>query len=234
MFRSSSFAALMVLIPLATQISVNAQVTHYTDKSAFTAASTNLSTIDFATANPNGAGTYTSYNTSSGLTLQGVNFVGSVSNGTNVLAAVDPNFYQTYQGWDGNPTVLTSGSNFDAFTRTITITLPNNTISVGTDLYTATVGDGFNNTVRDVTFTLSTGDTFVVNTFSKPTLAFAGFISQTPITSLTVTSPNGDGHYLSHFVFGQSAVVPAPGALTAFFMGAVPGAAVLLRRRRKA
>ncbi len=79
-------------------IASQAQTTPYTDKTSFVAASANLSTIDFAAANSNGVGTFTAYNDASGLTLQGVNFVGAVSNGSYRLYAVDPGYYSAYSG----------------------------------------------------------------------------------------------------------------------------------------
>jgi len=205
----------------------HAQETVYTDSSLFNLACSNLTLIDFSTANVNGSNSITFTSSSSGMTLSGVNFVGKLSDGTYSTGVVGPNFYPSYSGWPGNPTVLTDGSN-STLLRTLTITLPNNITAVGTNLYTAYVGDGSSNSVSTVTFTLNNGDKLVFNTFEKPDLAFAGFTSTAPISSIQVTTPGNTFPYLSSFVFGQA--VPESSTIVTALLG-LTGAASLRRRR---
>jgi hypothetical protein len=125
--------------------------------------------------------------------------------------------------------VLTDGSNTNPYLpRTMTITLPSGITAVGMDLYTVQIGDGNSNTVSNATFTVN-GESFVVSTYEKPTLAFAGFTSTTPITSLTITVPNGSWVNLSNFEFGQA--VPEPSSFVSLAVG-VSLSTLIWRARR--
>lgn len=230
----------MILWALAASSSAQAQITEYTNRAAFTAASTNLTTLDFAIANTSG-GTFTNYRTAAGLTLSGVNFT-ATNGGTPVLSVTAPNFFVTYQGFNGNPTVLTDGSNaFPNSAPVLTVALPANITSVGTDLYTIHIGDGDPNTVSPVDFVFFSGATqigsFTVSTFEKPTLAFAGFTSAQAITSIQITGENNTFANLSSFAFGKSAT-PVPEASTTTSFGLLLclglGGLVVSARRRKA
>lgn len=199
----------LAALALAANTSAQAQVTEYTDRAAFTAAAPSLTTLDFAAANP--GGTATGYNTAAGLTLGGVNFVGTENSGQYALGVAAPAFFSTYQGFTGDPTVLQAGDNNATSSPILTITLPTGTTAVGTGLYTLVLGDGSANTVESVDFTLYSGAVslgmFTVPTFEKPTVAFAGFTSTMPITSIQVVSENNSIANLSNFAFGPS---PAP------------------------
>ena len=195
--------------PRAVRPSVTAAspVTPYTDRAAFAAASTNTTTLNFQSANTNGV--ITGYDTAAGLTLGGVNFVGTENGGSQyTLATISPAFFALYRGFDGNPTVLESGGNNAYDSPVITISLPAGTTAVGTNLYTGVLGDGYANTPEPVDFTLYSGGTslgtYTVQTFEKPTLAFAGFTSAVPITSIKVVGENVSFTNLSSFVFGES------------------------------
>ena len=193
----------VALVSLASGNPAQAQITEYTDQAAFTAAAPGLPTLDFASANTSG-GNITDYSTPAGLTLSGVNFT-ATSAGSPQLSVVTPDYYPTYQGFNGNPTVL-SGMNF-------TILLPANTTAVGTGLYTLHLGDGAANTVGPVDFVFFSGASQIgsstVTTFANPTVAFAGFTSTQAITSIQVTAENGNYSELSNFTFGSpSPAVP--------------------------
>ena len=190
-----------------------ASVAQYSDRGSFTAASSGLTTLDFGVANTSG-GTLTGYATASGLTLDGVNFVGTENSGEYSLSVNTPAFYPCYAGFNGNPTGLLAGGN-DAYNApTTTITLPPGTLAVGTDLFTIALGDFDANTVNPVDVTLySSGvslGTFRITTYEKPTLAFVGFVSALPITTMTVQAENAGLADLSTFAFGATPATAKP------------------------
>lgn len=242
-FVATSIAATLVPIP------VHAQVTGYADRASFVAAASGLTDIDFAAAvNATGNGS-TDYSTAAGLSLSGVTFTGPVDTGGSYLAVIEPRFFPTYQGWTGTPVVL-QGPRNDATggpaglgPGQITVTLPAGINAVAFDLYTVATGDSGANTVSPVAVTLSTGESFTVQTFSNtatPDLAFVGFSASAPIASFSVRAVSPSGGQtptypnLSRFAFGTAAAVPEPGALG--FAGAGCFAAALAARhcRRRA
>jgi hypothetical protein len=188
-------------------------VTQYNDRGSFTAASSGLTTLDFGATTPINT-TGVDYSTAAGLTMNGVNFVGQDDAGHYRLGTTAPAFYPLYQGFDGNPTVLQAGGNAPFNTITTTITLPAGTTAVGVDSYTLRLGDYYSNTVEPVDFVLfSNGvqiDAATIQTFEKPNLAFVGFVSPVPITSIQVTGENNSINNLSTFAFGSSAALPKP------------------------
>lgn len=188
-------------------------VTQYSDRGSFTAASSGLTTLDFGTTLPNGT-TARDFSTAAGLTLDGVNFVGTDNGGSYALSTTSPCYYDLYAGFNGNPTVLQAGNNGAYTAPTTTITLPAGTTAVGVDSYTLELGDGYYNSVEPVDFVLFSGSRQIyattIQTFEKPNLAFAGFVSTVPITSVQVTGENGSINNLSTFAFGSSAALPKP------------------------
>ena len=188
-------------------------VTQYSDRAAFTAASSGLTTLDFGTTLQSGV-TARNFSTPAGLTLYGVNFVGTDDGGQYALSTTSPSYYSLYSGFNGNPTVLQAGNNGAYTAPTTTISLPAGTTAVGVDSYTLELGDGYGNSVEPVDFVLFSGNTRIyattIQTFEKPNLAFAGFVSTVPITSIQVTGENGSLNNLSTFAFGSSAALPKP------------------------
>ena len=223
-------AAFAALAALATGTPAQAQITQYTNRAAFTAAAPGLTTLDFASANTSG-GLVTNYSTPAGLTLGGVNFT-ATSAGVPSFSIVAPDYYSTYRGWSGNPTVLSAVNS--------TFFLPANTTAIGTDLYTLHLGDGAANTVGPVDFVFFSGSSqigsFTETTFANPTLAFAGFTSTKAITSIQITAENGNYTEFSKFAFG-SPVPAVPEASTTVSLGlllalGMGGMVVAARRRR--
>lgn len=188
-------------------------VTQYSDRASFTAASSGLTTLDFGVANTSG-GTLTGYSTAAGLTLDGVSFVGTENSGEYSLAVVAPAFYPCYAGFTGNPTGILAGGNDAENAPTTTVTLPPGTTAVGVDLFTIALGDSTGNTVNPVDVTLYSGSlslgTFRVATYEKPALAFAGFVSASPITTMTVQAENAGLADLSAFAFGATPATAKP------------------------
>ena len=189
------------------------QVTQYSDRGSFTAASSGLTTLDFGTTLPDGT-TSRNFSTAAGLTLDGVQFVGTDDGGQYALSTTAPAYYSLYQGFNGSPTVLQAGNNGAYTAPTTTITLPAGTTAVGVDSYTLELGDGYSNSVEPVDFVLFSGGVQIyattIQTVEKPNLAFVGFTSTVPITSIQVTGENGSLNNLSTFAFGSSAALPKP------------------------
>lgn len=187
-----------------------AQVTVFNDRTAFTAATTGLTLIDFndQVTPPD---LFISYPGNT-VTLSGVTFTGDA-----ILFAVTPAYSIGY-GF-GDDTVLSAQG---ATPNTFTISLPAGTTAVGTD-FGAFGSSAF-------TFTLSTGDVFVLNGQSSPTVTFAGFTSVAPITSLTLSS-NDAGPQIDRFLVGGAAPVPEPGSVALLTGLSLTGAGFLRRRK---
>lgn len=188
-----------------------AAVILYTDRPSFQAASSGLTTINFNDQVP--VGTFTFYPGGS-VTLSGVTFSSNVN-----LFAVSPSFYFEYNLGDG--IVL---SNQGTNPNVLTVALPPGTTALGFD-FGAFGTSAF-------TFTLSTGDVFVLPGSDAPdtTPTFAGFTSDAPITSLTISS--GDiAPQIDRFQFGQAAApIPEPASALAF-AGLLVGCGLLRRKR---
>jgi hypothetical protein len=86
--------------------------------------------------------------------------------------------------------------------------------------------------LTNVTFTLSNGfTTTVASTTEYGDLQVLGFLSTTPFTTITMSTPNGTAFELPAFAYG-SAVVPEP-ASWAMMLGGLFGLGALLRRGRR-
>lgn len=237
--RTFSSLLIVMVLTLSARTSVHAQATYFSSLSAFNAATTGRTTLDFTSYTVPGLGQATSYSTAAGLTIDGINFVGNVTGGGYNLYVVNPTNYFIYSGWNGNPTVLqgpTGTGTPSSAQGVLDITLPAGTTAVGTNLYT--VENGAEVYGESVHILLSTGDSFTVPTFQKsdvPDLAFAGFTSTVPITSMQISMPNSGYPELSGFVFGQrleTSNVPEPSGLTALFGGLLGISGLWVRRCR--
>ena len=195
-----------------------ADVVLYTSESAFDAATTGLTTVDF-----NGiasSDSFVSYGTGP-LSLSGVSFTGNGS-----MFVIDPGFY----GYSySNGGFLTSDYSSPDI---ITATLPGGGFTaVGTDFGSLFSGGA------TFTITLSTGDTFTVSTSGSiefGTLGFVGFTSSTPITSITFSMPDTPNYNaLDNFQFGTAVAVPEPTSVVVFGMATLAGAVYCGWRRRK-
>jgi hypothetical protein len=228
MFRYShkSLHALIVLTALLISLPAYGQVILFTDRQAFEAATANRTSINFADFLAPGQviGQVTG---PAGLTLSGVNFMGLPANFLYVIA---PGYGDPYQGWITNPTVLQS---LAPPGTTLVVTLPPGTTAVGTDIYTITgnpnpglplyfYGD-------PVQVSLASGQAFTIQTFNKPNLAFVGFASASPITSLRFSNPPA-GAYMNLANFEVSVVTPEPGSLCLLLSFGISGSALVLRR----
>jgi len=208
-----------LVVVLGPGVVVRADPVLYTDRSAFEASVHNLQTLDFEGLAPTGG--FADYSTSTGLTLSGVNFVGTYSGG-NLLFVVDPLFSPPDYDWGSGAVLLGPSPMYgDAG---IIATLPAGITAVGADLMTdIPYGSSFQ-------ITLSTGNTYLVPTDPYPDRAFAGFTSDVPIASLEFTTIDSSWPELDNFTFGTA--VPEPASLALFGMGGgILGWCVWCRRR---
>ena len=198
-------------------------LTIFEDRPSFTSVVGSLTNIDFEGLAP--AGGFTDFATT-GLTQSGVNFSSVRPPNTpptenSILFVVDPAFNPSGYDW-GSGALLIGG-----LQGTINVTLPGGTNVVGTDFSTILPY------ASDLTVTLSTGVSRTISALNFPNRAFIGFISETPISSLSFTSLNGYPQ-LDNFTFGQRIVeqstpIPTP-ALLPGLVGL--GMAAWKRRRR--
>ena len=166
---------------------VRADYVTYTDRGTFAAATGNLRTIGFEGLAPSGG--FADYGTPSGLTLQGVNFVGTID-GDNSLYVVDPAFSPTIYDWGSGAVLLGPSLAFSDIAQ-INITLPPGTTAVGMDLMSIVLNADGTAIVPDVTLlqvNLGSGPSFSVYTDDYPQRAFFGVTSDEPIESLSIST----------------------------------------------
>jgi hypothetical protein len=171
-----------------------ASPTFYTDQSAFDAAAGAPTSFGFSSI-VSGSGT-AGYATASGLTLDGMTFVGTTGNGGYYLGAEGPDYIAVdydhgldlpslqapaltsnfYGITDGATTITFAGSGVTAFGLDLFDVLAGDYSGAGTDTVNLAAGGGTGSVVTPP----ATGD------------AFIGFVSSTPITSVTLTGTAGE------------------------------------------
>jgi PEP-CTERM motif-containing protein len=200
------FVGLVAVVPARA-----ANITLFTNRAAFIAASTNLQNIDFEGIAPENS----VLPGLTSLTLLGVTF----SDSPNTISVVDDGFFRPLFDF-GSGASLSGGVN-------ITAMLPAGITAVGSDVMSA-LGNG------PFVIVLSTGESFMVPTGSAPNRLFAGFTSDEAI-SFIIFNRTTALPLLDNFVFGQAgpgAAVPEPTTLGLFGWG-LAAVAMKLRKRRK-
>ena len=200
---------------LACCLPASAQITTYSDRASFLAATSSTTNIDF---NGYAGGLYTAYPS---LSISGVTF--APTSGT--MFVISPAYYFAYS-IDGSDVLSTQAGDPDSTEAT----LPAGVTAVGMD---------FGGLFYDQTFTfkLSTGNEYTINAFQAVQgHSFAGFTSASgDISWIRMSSPaNGVFGIYDNFVFGAagpSTSVPEPGTFALLGGLAVPGLALLRRRR---
>jgi hypothetical protein len=190
-------------------VDAHANVIQYTTQSAFSAASSALTTIDFSAF---ATSSYNYYGTQ--LSTQGVTF----SNPAGSLFVFNSSFY----GSSGNGP--TQGGNYlnNNSDRPITVTF-----SQGVTAFSLNVADLFSRAQTSGSIVLSNGESFAFGATSSQ-YTFLGFTSTTAITGYTIDS----GYYtvLDDVSFGKAVAVPEPASLALVGLGLL-GCAALRRKR---
>ncbi|HVF43133.1 MAG TPA: PEP-CTERM sorting domain-containing protein [Pyrinomonadaceae bacterium] len=209
-----TLAALAAVVFVSTPARADTIV--FTSRAAFTAATTGLTTINFeGIASPNSVANF-----SSPLTIAGATFSGSPTGAVSVL---DSGFFSPL--FQFNSGAVLGGFGF------VEVALPPGTTAIGTDLMST------NPSGLPFQVTLSTGETFLVNTPDRPARGFFGITSDVAITSIrfvTVPGPNQSAGIplVDNFSYGQAAAVPEPATMVLLGTG-LAGIAVRARSRRK-
>lgn len=141
------------------------------------------------------------YSTADGLTLGGIKFVGDNLDGSYYLQAFDSAQGGTYN-WGSGDYILGPGWG----TKYIQVTLPANVTAVATDVMNSS---GSPQLVR---VTLSTLESYTVDTFANPTRGFTGFISDTPVEWVRFSAADSFT-VIDNFSAGISPATPEPDAL---------------------
>jgi len=178
-----------------------------TDRDAWTSASSSVTTIDFeGLATPAVPGNYSN---ASGLFLGGVQFIGLTPPDSFYLYAEDPAAATNYN-WNSGDVLMGPSAAWGA--GYLQVNLPAGATAVGADLMSHTpFADTF-------TVSLSTGETFTVATSSRPQRAFAGFISDTPLTSVRFRPYTGVP-MVDNFSWGSAAATETPEIVTMLMGG---------------
>lgn len=176
-------------------------ITTYTDPTAWQDAANVLGTVTFDGLAPTDGATQ--YTGSTGLTQDGVEFIGYTSTGSSWIQVIDTNFSPYYDfGTDDALMQEMDRPNSSAPLPTIEVVLPAGITAFGMDLFTVSPS------ALSYTITIN-GTPYTVPTDPNPTLAFWGITSDTPISSFTLTLPsstyNGStAALLDNFEFGTA------------------------------
>lgn len=209
-------------------------ITTYSTLASWQAATeAGYQTATFAGLAPSNGDTL--YNTASGVTVDGVQFVGYNSSGTSDLEVIDTSGSNyTWYDWGTGDSIIQNldRPNSSSPLPYIDIILPANITAFGIDLWT-TSPQALNYTIT------VNGNQYTAPTFSQPTLAFWGITSDTPISSLQLTlqgtTYNGSSNELmDDFVFGTAGaddLQTAPEAGTYLLIGTGLIGLVALRKR---
>ena len=216
----------LTLAHLATAIPVSATVKEYSDRTAFNAAATGLTNIDFEGLGvPNGY--YIRY--ASGLSLSGATF----SDADTHLYAISPAYYSHIYNYGTGVVLSAQGRAGYSEISTLDVILPANTTAVGTDIGSS-IDPNWMTPSPSFTITLSTGDVFHLDGGSPITgFNFIGFASDTAISSISFS--NMRIPIYDNFTFGQAndiSGVPEPSTFLLVVAG-LAGAAAFGRRVRK-
>ena len=207
----SLLASILVIVPAR-----STTITTYTDPNAWQAASSVQQTITFEGLAPaNGS---TTYQGPTGLTTGGVEFIGYTWSGASWIQVIDTNF-STWYNFGSNDALSQSMDrpNSSSPLPYIQIALPSNVTAIGMDLFTVSPN------ALNYSITIA-GNQYTVPTDPRPTEAFWGVTSDTPIASLNLTLQgtvyNGSTiALLDNFQYGTANLSQAPEAATFVLIG---------------
>lgn len=224
MSRTTSVLVTLIAVIALTLLAApaGATITTYTNSIAWSGATTNIFTIDFSGYASAVSPYTTNYSTAGGLTIHGVSIVGfTATAGEYNLTAWNP--AGGMGNWNSGDYLAGGWS-----PSYLLVTLPDSgSTAVGFDLMSYPAA-------KSVLVTLATGELYTIPTYAKPTLAFFGFVSDTPITSVSLSTTGGYTG-IDNLAYSASDPPPPPDGETpeaqTFFLGA-SGIAVLWLARR--
>ena len=246
--RSAAVLSGMLLSGLCFAPAAHAQFTTYTDEALFQAVTGINDGIEFEEVDPRGAdGTppgFAPISDTNGSFQRNVLFQvlpGDTSQSAHGIAnANDGDFYQTAFGTAYN---LGSGDFVSVFAPDHTTPVTLNMIFSVSEFNTPYVysvgfrlGDFDGNGALKVTATDINGLTSVLTVnHPQPTYGFVGFSSEQVISKIEVLGDTGNatpGFTFDHVLYSESPV-PAPSSFLSLSLGLLPGAAWVLRRRKR-
>ena len=202
---------------------LSATTTQYTTRSTFLSTLGTSTNIDF-----NSYGTFADFSTAAGLTDSGVQFIGTLGNGSNYLVVDGASTYE----FNGTPSL---GLPYGTYNNTIpldavlTINMPSNIDALGFNY----AGAGISDLPITWQIVLSNGSTLSGSEGTRLTADFIGFVSDSPISSLTLTTNGSVNHLrqllIDDFVFGN----PTPEPSTAILSVSSILVGLLLRKRAR-
>jgi hypothetical protein len=230
MNKSSYYSIAIGVLLAAFSASAGATVVQYSDRSNWAAAAGGALAItnhDFSALTPTNSDTGAFYSNAAGLTDNSVNFVGfdNGSSGYDLKVVDDP-----FNNW-GSGAFLQGPARFNSFSR-IEVTFGAGVYSVGSDIMyraASSAGSGSFNIV------LSTGAT-IYSANTSGTFAsrdFAGFISDTPITSIFFYSQSPDNAVLDNFATAGQVAEATPETATLLLCGTGLIVMVWICRRKR-
>lgn len=168
-------------------------------------------------------GLYPAVSNAGGLTIDGVNFVSTTGNGGYWLGLAQP--YACCNDYN-NPNVslqaAAPSSGYYGITNGVTtITLPTGTTAFAFDAFTVQAGDYSGSGHDTLTLTVA-GSTGTTVTQPNAVTGFLGFVSSTPITSITVTGMTREDFIDfidGSFVTGVTSAVPETSSWALMVLG---------------
>jgi hypothetical protein len=206
MFRTKLqlFILSFVVLLLSIATPAHASLVTYTDPTSFANATSSLTQVPLTGLAP--AGSFKDYSTSTGLLMDGVDFVGEYTTYSSYqLDVYDSQYGSPYYNWGSGPVLR--GPVYDnaspANLPYIQVTLPTNTTAFSVNLMTLSPNG------LTYQITLPGGATYTTPTASRPTQTFFGLTSDTAIsyvdfTVLGTSSTGGTYGLMDNFQFGTA------------------------------
>ena len=183
-------AALTSMPLLVVALPAFGDLTFFSDRAAFDAATIDQSVVDFeGIAADDG---YVYLPSPPGITLQNVSFTidQTISDGNMFVIGKDRYFPATSTL---SPQATSTGID------SVKATLPGSFTAVGLNFGTINWG-----VLSTYTFTLSTEDTFTRLNVGGPTMDFVGLLSTTPVSHITVAKPGGYALNIDNFIYANA------------------------------
>ena len=187
----------------------NAGLIVFSDRSLFQDQLASATNIDFE---DDWASTWNGFNSASGYTTQGVNFVGNF-NSSYYLYVNNNNYAQTWGGMDAGDSLLVEGRGV------LNATLPTAINMLGFDF---SLSEGVAGLSKSVTFTLNSGESFTRNVLTRQK-NFFGIMSDSAIAGFSFQTTLAERPPLlsiDNVTFGVTSV-PEPSTLAIFALGMI-------------